>query len=197
MRAESTITIDEGLDDRTLDDRLRPGTLGPLLARHVVDQVLDRSDARRPVRPLDPLAPAVSVTVTARAVDLGAGPLALEELHEVAHRAVTAFVDQGAFVVVQHGQGPTFLFALPRIAGGADDDGDGGPVDEVTALCRRLDEEQARMRAVDLADRFRAGVERSPALRDLLVEVILGEGTIAGAPARVGTLLPAAVWRAV
>lgn len=192
MRAESTITIDEGLDDRTLDEQFRPGPLGPALARHVVELVLDRADARRPVRPLASRTPAVAITVTARAVDLGAGPLAMEELFEVAHRAVTAFVEHGAFVVVQPGIGPTFLFTLPSCAGE-----DGEALDEVTAMCRRLDEEQARTRAVDLAERFRAGIERAPALRDLLVEVILGEGTITGIAGRTGTLLPAAVWRAV
>jgi hypothetical protein len=191
LRAESSITVDESLEDQTLDDRLRPGPLGPVLARHVVEMVLERPDGRRPVRPMDVRTPAVSVTVTACAVDVGAGPLAMEELFEVAHRAVAAFVEQGAFVVVKNGVGPIFLFALPS----SSDDGE--LLDDVTRMCRALDEEQARARAVDIAERFRASIERAPALRDLLVEVRLGEGTIAGAPPRVGTLLPAAVWRAV
>jgi hypothetical protein len=192
VRAESSITMDEGLEDKTLDDRLRPGPLGPALAQHVVELVLELPDARRPWRPMAARTPAVSVTVTARAVDLGAGPLAMEELFEVAHRAVSTFVEQGAFVVVRPGVGPSFLFALPASEVHDVD----GEVDEVVLMCRRLDEEQARARAVELAERFRAGIERAPALRDLLVEVRLGEGVIAGAPARVATLLPAAVWRA-
>lgn len=188
MRAESSITVDEGLEDQTLDDRLRHGPLGPALAQHVVELVLDLPNARRAWRPMAPRTPAVSITVTARAVDLGAGPLAMEELYEVANRAVAAFVEHGAFVVVRPGIGPSFLFALPT----SDDD----EPDEVVRMCRRLDEEQARARAVDLAERFRAGIERTPALRDLLVEVRLGEGVIAGALPRVATLLPAVVWRA-
>jgi hypothetical protein len=189
MRAESSITMDEGLEDQTLDDRLRHGPLGPALAQHVVELVLDLPNARRAWRPMAARTPAVSVTVTARAVDVGARPLAMEELFEVANRAVSAFVEHGAFVVVRPGVGPSFLFALPT----TDDDGE---TDEVVIMCRRLDEEQARARAVELAERFRAGIERAPALRDLLIEVRLGEGTIAGAPTRVATLLPAAVWRA-
>jgi hypothetical protein len=136
--------------------------------------------------------PAVSVTVTARAVDLGAGPLAMEALFEVAARAVSAFCDHGFLVVLRPGDGPTFLFPLPVV-----DQNDTEELDEVVLLCRQLDEEQARSRAVDVAERFRAGLERAPALRDLLVEVRLGEGTISGAPARVGSLLPAAVWHPV
>lgn len=179
VRAESSITVDEGLDEQTLDDRLRPGPLGPVLARHVVELVLERSESNRPVRPLHVRTPAVSVTVTACAVDVGAGPLAMEELFEVAFRAVSAFVDAGAFVLVRPNLGPVFLFPLPASSGE-----DGEVLDEVTVMCRRLDEEQARARSM-------------PALRDLVVEVRLGEGIIAGAAARVGTLLPAAVWRAV
>jgi hypothetical protein len=192
VRAESSITVDEGLEEQTLDDRLRPGPLGPVLGQHVIELVLERSDARHAVRPMHARSNAVSVTVTARAVDVGAGPLAMEELYEVAHRAVSAFVDHGFFVVVRPGVGPTFLFPLPAVGGE-----DGEVLDEVVQMCRQLDEEQARARAVEIAERFRAGIERAPALRDLLIEVRLGEGVIAGAPARVGTLLPAAVWRAV
>jgi hypothetical protein len=186
---------DDSLDDLTLDDRRRPGPLGPVLAEHVIELVLERTHARRPHRPLAPRTSAVSVTVTARAVDLGAGPLAMEALFEVAARAVSAFCDHEFLVVVRPGDGPTFLFPLPVTApeAGTEDDG-GEPLDEVVLLCRQLDEEQARTRAVDVAERFRAGLERAPALRDLLVEVRLGEGVIVGAPARVGLLLPAAVW---
>jgi len=189
-RAESSITMDEGLEEQTLDDRLRPGPLGPVLAQHVIELVLERPDARRPHRPMSGRTPAVSVTVTARAVDLGAGPLAMEELFEVAARAVAEFVDHGAFVVVRPGVGPTFLFPLPVLTGD-----DGEELDEVVLLCRQLDEEQARSRAVAIAERFRAGIERAPALRDLLIEVRLGEGMILGAPARVATLLPASIWK--
>ena len=193
IRAESSITVDDGLDEQTLDDRLRPGPLGPVLSQHVVELVLERSDARRAHRPMCGRTPAVSVTVTARAVDVGAGPLAMEELFEVANRAVCEFVDHGFFVVVRPGVGPTFLFPLPVLS--SDDSGE--PLDEVVLMCRQLDEEQARARAVAVAERFRAGIERAPALRDLLIEVRLGEGVIVGAPVRVGTLLPASVWRAV
>lgn len=198
VRAES-ITIDEGyvgqdgLDEATLDDRLRPGPLGPALAQHVIELVLERSDARRNERPLAVRTPAVAVTLTARAVDLGAGPLALEALFEVAHRAVAAFIDHGFLAVIRPGDGPTFLYPLPDLS--ADDDGE--PLDEVVMLCRQLDEEQARARAVAIAESFRAGLERAPVLRDLLVEVRLGEGAILGAPARVGVLLPASTWRPV
>lgn len=192
-RAESSITVDDGLDEQTLDDRLRPGPLGPVLSQHVVELVLERSETRRAQRPMSGRTPAVSVTVTARAVDLGAGPLAMEELFEVANRAVCEFVEHGFFVVVRPGVGPTFLFPLPVLSG---DDG-GEPLDEVVLMCRQLDEDQARARAVAVAERFRAGIERAPALRDLLIEVRLGEGVIVGAPARVGTLLPASVWRTV
>ncbi len=177
-------------DDLTLDERRRPGPLGPILAEHVIELVLERTHARRPHRPLAPRTPAVSVTLTARAVDLGAGPLAMEALFEVAARAVSAFCDHGFLAVVRPGDGPTFLFPLP-----AGPELDGEPLDEVVALCRQLDEEQARTSAVAIAGRFRAGLERAPVLRDLLLEVRLGEGAIVGAPARVGVLLPAAVWR--
>ncbi len=180
---------DEPLDEHTLDDRKRPGPLGPVLAEHVIELVLERTQARCAHRPLAARTPAVSVTVTARAVDLGAGPLAMESLFEVAARAVAAFVEHGCLAVVRRGEGPTFLFPLPAMGGD-----DGEPLDEVVALCRQLDEDLARARAVDIAERFRAGLERAPALRDLVVEVRLGEGVILGAPRRVGTLLPSAVW---
>ncbi len=184
----------DSADDLTLDDRRRAGPLGPMLAEHVIELVLERSHARRPHRPMAPRTPAVSVTVTARAVDLGAGPLAMEALFEVAARAVSAFCDHDFLAVLRPGDGPTFLFPLPVTT--VDTLGKNGEeLDEVVLLCRHLDEEQARTRAVDVAERFRAGLERAPALRDLLVEVRLGEGTIVGAPARVGILLPAAVWR--
>jgi hypothetical protein len=139
-----------------------------------------------------PRTPAVAVTVTARAVDLGAGPLAMEALFEVGARAVSAFTEHGFLVVLRPGDGPTFLYPLP-----VTDRDDTDEVDEIVLMCRQLDEEQARSRAVDIAERFRAGLERAPALRDLLIEVRLGEGMIIGAAPRVGTLLPAAVWHPV
>ncbi len=190
---EQRMVLPESLEELTLDERRRPGPLGPMLAQHVIELVLERANARRPHRPMAPRTPAVSVTVSARAVDLGAGPLAMEALFEVAARAVSAFCDHGFLVVLRPGDGPTFLFPLP-VAERGELDEQGEPLDEVALLCRQLDEEQARARAVDVAERFRAGLERAPALRDLLVEVRLGEGTITGAPARVSTLLPAAVW---
>jgi len=192
VELEQRMVVPDALDELTLDDRRRPGPLGPMLAQHVIEIVLERSGARRPLRPMPPRTPAVAVTVTARAVDLGAGPLALEALFEVAARAVAAFCDHGFLVVLRPGDGPTFLFPLPVTA---EDSDETGQLDEVVLLCRQLDEEQARSRAVDVAERFRAGLERAPALRDLLVEVRLGEGTITGAPTRVSTLLPASVWR--
>jgi hypothetical protein len=197
---EQRMVVPEALEELTLDDRRRPGPLGPMLAQHVIELVLERSNARRPHRPMSPRTPAVSVTVTARAVDLGAGPLAMEALFEVAARAVSAFCDHGFLVVLRPGDGPTFLYPLPVTSfdtGDSQELTEPGSMDEVVMLCRQLDEEQARTRAVDIAERFRAGLERAPALRDLLVEVRLGEGTITGAPARVGMLLPAAVWRPV
>lgn len=189
---EQRMVVPEALEELTLDDRRRPGPLGPMLAQHVIELVLERSQARRPHRPMSPRTPAVAVTVTARAVDLGAGPLAMEALFEVGARAVSAFCDHGFLVVLRPGDGPTFLYPLPVTSLEDTDE-----VDEVVLVCRHFDEEQARTRAVDVAERFRAGLERAPALRDLLVEVRLGEGTIVGAPARVGTLLPAAVWQPV
>jgi hypothetical protein len=188
---EPRMILPDSLDELTLDERRPRGPLGPMLAEHVIELVLERSNARRMHRPMAPRTPAVSVTLTARAVDLGAGPLAIEALFEVAARAVSSFCDHGFLVVLRPGDGPTFLFPLPVTQ--TDDE----YVDEVVMLCRLLDEEQARTRAVDIAERFRAGLERAPALRDLLVEVRLGEGMITGAPARVGMLLPAAVWRPV
>lgn len=193
---EQRMVLPESLEELTLDERRRPGPLGPTLAQHVIELVLERANARRPHRPMAPRTPAVSVTVSARAVDLGAGPLAMEALFEVAARAVSAFCDHEFLVVLRPGDGPTFLYPLP-VAERDELDEQGDPLDEVALLCRRLDEEQARARAVDIAERFRAGLERAPALRDLLVEVRLGEGTITGAPPRVSTLLPAAVWRPV
>ncbi|MBZ0230741.1 MAG: hypothetical protein K8M05_00195 [Deltaproteobacteria bacterium] len=193
---EQRMVLPESLEELTLDERRRPGPLGPALAQHVIELVLERSNARRPHRPMSPRTPAVSVTVSARAVDLGAGPLAMEALFEVAARAVAAFCDHGYLVVLRPGDGPTFLYPLP-VTDPDELDENGEPMDEVLHMCRQLDEEQARSRAVDIAERFRAGLERAPALRDLLVEVRLGEGTIVDAPARVGMLLPAAVWRPV
>ncbi|MBK9029901.1 MAG: hypothetical protein IPL61_00930 [Myxococcales bacterium] len=176
-------------DERTLDRRGRP-SLGAALAEHVIALVLERTNARRPACQLAARTPAVAATVTARRVDLGAGALTMEALYEVAARAVTAFCDHDCLVVVRPGDGPTFLFPLPTAR-----DDDGTEADEVVALCRQLDDEQARQRAVAIAERFRADVSRAPALRQLLVEVRLGEGTIVGAPTRAGRLLPAAVWR--
>lgn len=193
---EQRMILPETLEELTLDERRRPGPLGPMLAQHVIELVLERANARRPHRPMAPRTPAVSVTVSARAIDLGAGPLAMEALFEVAARAVSAFCDHEFLVVVRPGDGPTFLYPLP-VADHDELDEHGAPLDEVVLLCRQLDEEQARARAVDIAERFRAGLERATALRDLLIEVRLGEGTITGAPARVSTLLPAAVWRPV
>jgi hypothetical protein len=198
---EQRMALPESLDELTLDERRRPGPLGPVLAQHVIELVLERVNARRPYRPMLPRTPAVSVTVTARAVDLGAGPLAMEALFEVAARSVSAFCDHGFLVVMRPGDGPTFLYPLPVTSFDTGDSTDEltypAAMDEVVMLCRQLDEEQARTRAVDIAERFRAGLERAPALRDLLVEVRLGEGTITSASPRVGMLLPASVWRPV
>ena len=174
-------------DERTVDEQRRHGPLGPTLSELVIEEVLERPDARRPVRSLGGPTPALAVTISARAIDLGAGPLAFEALHDVAHLAVTHFLDHGFMVVVRPSQGPTFLFPLP-----CPDDS----LDEVAALCRVLDDEQLRARAVECAERFRAAIERSPTMRELLVDVRLSEGLIDGLPGVVGMLLPAAAWRA-
>jgi len=173
-------------DERTVDDQRRHGPLGPTLSEMVIEQVLERSDARQPVRSIAGPTPAVSVTISARAIDLGAGPMALESLHDIAALAVAHFLDQGFLGVIRPSSGPTFLFPLPR----PDDS-----LDEVSTLCRQLDDEQLRGRAVACAERFRAATERSPTMRELLVDVRLGEGMIDGGAGFVGLLLPASAWR--
>jgi hypothetical protein len=176
------------LDEPTVDDARRPAGLGPVLSAALIELVLERTDARKPVRTVAGPTPALSVTVSVRAVDVGAGPLTTEALHQVAALAITHFLDQGFLAVVRPSQGPTFLFPLPSM-----DDA----LDEVAALCRQLDDERLRQRAVACAERFRVATERLAITRDLLIEVWLGEGSIAGAPGFVGLLLPASAWRAV
>ncbi len=179
-RAESI-----GLDEPTVDDPRRHGPLGPALSELVIEQVLERADARIPVRTLAGPTPALSVTVAVRAIDVGAGPRALETLHEIATLAIACFLDHGFLAVLRPSQGPTFLYPLP-----APDP----TLDEVAALCRQLDDEQLRARAVACAARFRAATERAPTMSDLLIEVRLGEGSIGGTPGFVGMLLPASSW---
>ncbi len=174
-------------EDRTLDGRPRPGPLSPSLAEQVIELVLERPDARVPQRTLGPRVPVIAITLGARAIDLGGTGLALVALAEVAARAVATFSDAGALTVVRPGDGPSFLFPLAQ---DRDDDDD-----EVVRWCRAQDDEQTRHRVVALAERFQQELDRSALLRDVLVEVRLGEGVIVGAPARAGRLLPGATWR--
>ena len=147
----------------------------------------DPGDARVPQRTLGPRVPVIAITLGARAIDLGGTGLALVALAEVAARAVATFSDAGALTVVRPGDGPSFLFPLAQ---DRDDDDD-----EVVRWCRAQDDEQTRHRVVALAERFQQELDRSALLRDVLVEVRLGEGVIVGAPARAGRLLPGATWR--
>lgn len=175
-------------EDRTLDGRPRPAPLAPILAEQVIELVLERADARVAQRSLGPRVPVIAITLGARAIDLGGTGLALAALTEVAARAVATFSDAGALTVVRPGDGPSFLFPLAQ---DRDDDDD----DPVVRWCRAQDDEQTRYRVVALAERFQHELERSSLLRDVLIEVRLGEGAIVGAPARAGRLLPSASWR--
>lgn len=177
-------------EDRTLDGRPRPGLLSPMLAEHVIELVLERADARVPLRTLGSRVPVIAITLGARAIDVGGTGLALAALAEVAARAVATFSDAGALTVVRPGDGPSFLFPLAqRLDDVGDDD------DPVVRWCREQDDEQIRHRVVALAERFQIELGRSMLLRDLLIEVRLGEGAIVGAPARAGRLLPGVTWR--
>ena len=47
---EQRMVLPESLEELTLDERRRPGPLGPMLAQHVIELVLERANARRPDR---------------------------------------------------------------------------------------------------------------------------------------------------
>lgn len=151
-----------------------------------MEQVLERFDVRMPVRTLAGPTRAMSMTVAVRAIDVVAGSRSLDLLPLVATVAIANFLEQGALAVIRPGHGPTFLFPLP-----SPDDGS----DEVASLCQQLDDDQLRQRATACASRFRSALEPQLRNRGLLLEVHIGEGTIAGTGGFVGMLLPSLAWR--
>ncbi len=161
-------------------------SLGSLLGAELVELILERSDARRPSRSVGVWAPAVAVSLRVAPIEVGTRRGAAAAIPDLAALVLTTFVDSGFCAVIEPGGGPIFVRLLPA----ADPD-----ADDVTALCRQLDEDQIRAQVLTVAERFRAAVARRPALRELVVEVRLGEGAIVGAPEHIGALLAASMWR--
>lgn len=161
-------------------------SLASMLSAELVEVILERSDARRPTRSIGVWAPAMSISLRVSSIDLGGRRGAAAAIPELAALAVSTFVDRGFCAVIEPGGGPVFVRLLPA----QDPD-----TDEVTQLCRQLDEEQLRAEVLAIAERFRAAVERRTTLRELVVEVRLGEGAIVGAPEHIGALLAASMWR--
>ncbi|MCE9574856.1 MAG: hypothetical protein K8W52_17025 [Deltaproteobacteria bacterium] len=161
-------------------------SLGSMLSAELVELILERSDARRPSRSIGVWAPAMAVSVRVSAIDLGARRGAAAAIPDLAALVLTTFVDGGFCAIIEPGGGPIFVRLLPAVDPDAD---------EVTTMCRQLDEDQIRAQVLAVAERFRAAVERRPGLRELVVEVRLGEGAIVGAPEHIGALLAASMWR--
>lgn len=191
-----TVT-DAHFDDWTIDRAARRAdtessepvlgvSLGSMLSAELVELILERSDARRPSRSVGVWAPAVAVSLRVSAIDLGTRRGAAAAIPDLAALVLATFVDGGFCAVVEPGGGPTFVRLLPATEPDSD---------EVTQMCRQLDEDQIRGQVLATAERFRAAVDRRPALRELVVEVRLGEGAIVGAPEHIGALLAASMWR--
>lgn len=168
------------------DAGVRAGSLASVLSDLVMERLLEQSDIRTPVRTLVGPTRAVSVALAVHVIDVGAGPRSLDALHTIADLAISTLLDRTAFAVMRPGQGPTFLFPLPA----ADE-----AVDEVVALCRKLDEDQLRQQVARGVARFRAAIDHTAHTRDVLIDVQLGEGSIVGATGLVGMLLPSLSWR--
>lgn len=192
----STATTEPGIETEpaeldlaatTPPPRLRPGPLGPLLTARIIERLLEGGDARALRQPLAPHCRAIAVVIDARPVDVGGGDLD-PALTEAAARAIATFVDAGGLAVARAGAGPTFAFPL---AAGRDEH----DADPVVRLCRELDDDQLRLRVAALVERFATDAATVPGLRPLLLDARIVAGHVAGAPARVGRLLPGAAWR--
>ncbi|MCB9559796.1 MAG: hypothetical protein H6709_04890 [Kofleriaceae bacterium] len=181
MRSQTDATLE-------LEPAPRLERLESSLASLVLEQLLERTEVRVASRMLDGHVPALGVTIGAvERVALAPG-LVVEGLSELATLAVSCFIDRGFLAVVRPNRRPVFVLPLPAIEPG---------LDEVTLMCRQLDEERLRKQVLEAAERFVAAAERRLARFGLAAEVRLTEGALIGEPACVNALLPAARWQPV
>jgi hypothetical protein len=159
------------------------------LASQVLELLLERTEVRVARRMLDGNVPALGVTLGA-SLDAPLPPGVLPELmHDLASLALASFVDRGFLAVVRPNRRPIFIHPLPVIEGAY------GELDDVTVMCRQLDEERLRRHVIEAAERFVSAAERRLGRRGVSVEVRLTEGALVGEPACVNALLPAARWQ--
>ncbi len=155
----------------------------------VLEQLLERTEVRVASRSLDGNVPALGVAIGA-SVESGLAPGALPEvMNELAVLALAAFVDRGFLAVVRPNRRPIFVHPLPVLDPAVEE------IDEVTRLCRQIDEERLRRHVMECAERFVTAAERRFARRGITVEVRLTEGALVGEPGCVNALLPAARWQ--
>jgi hypothetical protein len=187
LRALTEDTIDERVVIETDHERSHP--LGTILNEALIEQLLERDDARTPSRCLEGILPAMALRIIVRQPEATLvrtpDPVPLGDLAAI---AIRSFTERGMLAVVRPSCWPTFVLPMPWV--------NEPDIDDVVVLCRQIDEGQMRDWVMDWASRFQTAAKRRLASTGLKVQLRLGEGMIVDPPHAVGALLPASSWRA-
>jgi hypothetical protein len=172
----------EQVAQRPATTRQLTGRLGEI----VVEEMLERADARSPWRSLEGPTPAVAIHLDVSCTDFNRLPGDGEEaVRWLASQAVHRFIDSGFCATVLPNDTVLFIHTTPVIDATADD---------ATRFVQCLDDELVRTRITEVAADFVEAANRRLVNWGLTVEVRMREGTIDYIAPTLATLVPARVW---